>query len=51
MNRIVLAALKNFYKLPPAWFKLRKYAKHTDDYSFEEKYAFQDDLYVKAKKG
>ena len=38
MNRIVLAALKNFYKLPPAWFKLRKYAKHTDDYSFEEKY-------------
>lgn len=38
MNRIVLAALKNFYKLPSAWFKLRKYAKHTDDYSFEEKY-------------
>ena len=38
MNRIVLAALKNFWKLPPAWFKLRKYAKHTDEYSFEEKY-------------
>ena len=38
MNRIVLAALKNFQKLPPAWFKLRKYAKHTDEYSFEEKY-------------
>ncbi len=38
MNRIVLVALKNFWKLPSAWFKLRHYAKHTDDYSFEEKY-------------
>ena len=38
MNRIVLVALKNFWKLPSAWFKLRRYAKHTDDYSFEEKY-------------
>jgi len=24
--------------VPPAWFKLRHYAKHTDDYTFEEKY-------------
>lgn len=38
MNRIVLVALKNFWKVPSAWFKLRRYAKHTDDYSFEEKY-------------
>lgn len=38
MNRIVLVALKNVWKLPTAWFKLRRYAKHTDDYSFEEKY-------------
>lgn len=38
MNRIVLVALKNFWKVPSAWFKLRHYAKHTDDYSFEEKY-------------
>ena len=38
MNRIVLVALKNFWKVPAAWFKLRHYAKHTDDYSFEEKY-------------
>jgi 1-acyl-sn-glycerol-3-phosphate acyltransferase len=38
MNRIVLAVLKNIVMVPPAWFKLRKYAKHTDDYSFEEKY-------------
>lgn len=38
MNRIVLVALRNFWKVPSAWFKLRHYAKHTDDYSFEEKY-------------
>lgn len=38
MNRIVLVALKNIWKLPTAWFKLRKYAKHTEHYSFEEKY-------------
>lgn len=38
MNRIVLVALKNFWKVPSAWFKLRHYAKHTDEYSFEEKY-------------
>ena len=38
MNRIVLVALKNVWKLPTAWFKLCHYAKHTDEYSFEEKY-------------
>ncbi len=38
MNRIVLVALRNFWKVPTAWFKLRHYAKYTDDYSFEEKY-------------
>lgn len=38
MNRILLVALKNFWKVPSAWFKLRHYAKHTDEYSFEEKY-------------
>ena len=38
MNRIVLACIRNCWKLPSAWFKLRKYAKHTDEYSFEEKY-------------
>lgn len=38
MNRIVLVALKNFWKLPSAWLKLRHYAKRTDEYSFEEKY-------------
>jgi len=38
LNRIVLVALKNFWKVPGAWFKLRRYAKHTDAFSFEEKY-------------
>ena len=38
MNRLVLVVLKNFWKLPTAWIKLCHYAKHTDKYSFEEKY-------------
>ena len=38
MNRLVLVVAKNILKVPSMWFKLRKYAKHTDDYSFEEKY-------------
>lgn len=38
MNRILLMVLRNFWKVPAAWFKLCHYAKHTDDYSYEEKY-------------
>lgn len=38
MNRIVLMVLRNFWRVPAAWFKLCHYAKHTDKYSFEEKY-------------
>ncbi len=38
MNRIVLVALKNFWKVPSAWFKLCHYAKYTDKYSFDKKY-------------
>ena len=30
--------LRNFWKVPSAWFKLCHYAKHTDKYSYEEKY-------------
>lgn len=33
-----MVVLKNIVKVPPAWVKLCKYAKHTDDYSYEEKY-------------
>jgi len=38
MNRLVMVVLKNFWKIPTAWFKLCKYAKHTDNYSYEKKY-------------
>ena len=38
MNRLVMVVLKNIAIVPAAWVKLCKYAKHTDEYSFEEKY-------------
>lgn len=38
MLRILLMVWRNFWRVPPAWFKLCHYAKHTDDYSYEEKY-------------
>ena len=38
MNRLVMVVLKNIVKVPPAWVKLCKYAKHTDEYPEEEKY-------------
>ena len=38
MWRILLMVWRNFWKVPPAWFKLCHYAKHTDKYSYEEKY-------------
>lgn len=33
-----MVVLKNIGIVPAAWFKLCHYAKHTDDYSYEEKY-------------
>ena len=38
MNRIVLMVLRNFWKVPGAYWKLCHYAKHTDEYPEEEKY-------------
>lgn len=38
MNRIVTMVLKNLWIVPGAWFKLCRYAKHTDEYPEEEKY-------------
>ena len=38
MNRIVLMVLKNLWHVPGAWFKLCRYAKHTEEYPEEEKY-------------
>ncbi len=33
-----MVVLKNILVVPAAWIKLCKYAKHTDEYSYEEKY-------------
>lgn len=38
MLRILLMVWRNFWRVPPAWFKLCRYAKHTDEYTYEEKY-------------
>lgn len=38
MNRILLMVLRNFWKVPGAYWKLCHYAKHTDKYPEEEKY-------------
>lgn len=38
MNRILLMVLRNFWKVPGAYWKLCHYAKHTDEYPEEEKY-------------
>lgn len=39
MNRILLMVLRNFWKVPGAYWKLCRYAKHPDRYSEEEMYA------------
>ena len=38
MNRIVLMVLRNLLAVPPAYAKLYRYAKHTNEYPEEEKY-------------
>ena len=38
MNRMLLMALRNIWRLPSAYGKLCHYAKHTDKYPEEEKY-------------
>ena len=38
MYRILLMVLRNWWKVPAAWFKLCHYAKHTEEYSYDEKY-------------
>jgi len=38
MNRIVTMVLKNLWHIPGAWFKLCRYAKHTDEYPELEKW-------------
>lgn len=38
MNRLVMMVLKNTLKIPSAYSKLCRYAKHTDEYPEEEKF-------------
>jgi len=38
MLRILLMVIRNFWRVPGAYWKLCHYAKHTDQYSEEEKY-------------
>lgn len=39
MNRLALILLKNLHRLPGAYGKLCHYAKHTEEYSYTEKWA------------
>ncbi len=39
MNRLALMVLRNFWRVPGAYAKVCRYAKHTEKYSEEEKYA------------
>lgn len=38
MNRIALMVIRNFWKVPWAYWKLCHYAKHTEEYTEKEKY-------------
>lgn len=51
MKRIILMVFRNFIFAVPAWFKLCYYAKHTDEYSEEEKYEFIRYIVERANKG
>lgn len=51
MNRLAMMILKNFRVFPWAYGKLCHYAKHTEKYSEEEKYAHIRYMFQKAVKG
>lgn len=51
MNRIVTMVLKNLWIVPGAWFKLCRYAKHTDEYPEEEKYRHIQYILQRAVRG
>ena len=38
MNRIALMVMRNFWRIPSYYGKLCHYAKHTDEYSYQEKW-------------
>lgn len=51
MNRIVTMVLNNLWIVPGAWFKLCRYAKHTDEYPEEEKYRHIQYILQRAVRG
>ena len=51
MNRIVTMVLKNLWIVPGAWFKLCRYAKHTDESPEEEKYRHIQYILQRAVRG
>ena len=51
MNRIVTMVLKNIWHVPGLWFKLCKYANHTDDYPEVEKWRHIQRILKLAVKG
>ena len=50
MNRLVLMVLKNIWLVPSAYWKLCHYAKHTEEYSEEEKYRHIQYIFRRAVK-
>lgn len=50
MNRIVLMVLRNLFAAVPAGLKLFHYAKHTDEYPEEKKWALIHDIMARAVK-
>ena len=51
MNRIVTMVLNNLFIVPGAWFKLCKYANHTDEYPELEKWRHIQYILRRAVKG
>lgn len=51
MNRILLMVLNNLTKVPAAWTKLCRYARHTEEYTEEEKYRHIQYILREAVKG
>lgn len=50
MNRLALMVMRNIWAVPGAYWKLCRYAKHTDDYSEEEKYRHIQYIFNRAVK-
>ncbi|MBQ9767430.1 MAG: 1-acyl-sn-glycerol-3-phosphate acyltransferase [Lachnospiraceae bacterium] len=51
MNRLVMMILKNFHRVPGAYWKICHYAKHTEEYPEQEKYDHVRYIFNRAIKG